>query len=74
MARIFFLIPMLRGLSAIRELRRPRRPARRSPARHLPAPSGATVAGGAGTPRPNAAAASVPARTLTGEAEKRGSS
>ncbi len=39
-ARIFFLIPMLRGLGAIRELRRPRRPAtqesRTPPAPHPP--------------------------------------
>jgi hypothetical protein len=60
-ARVFFLIPMVRGFAAIGELREPGR-ARPSPARPAAAPS-RTAAG--------AASAAVPARRLTGEAEKR---
>jgi len=60
-ARVFFLIPMVRGFAAIRELREPGR-ARPSPARPAAAPS---------RPAAGAASAAVPARRLTGEAEKR---
>jgi hypothetical protein len=63
-ARVFFLIPMVRGFAAIRELDQPRRVRPSSPARTAAAPS-----------RPAAstavASAAAPARRLTGEAEKR---
>jgi len=63
-ARVFFLIPMVRGFAAIRELAEPRRgrpsPARASPAASRPAASTAA-----------APSSAVPARRLTGEAEKR---
>lgn len=80
-ARIFFLIPMVRGFGAIGELGKPRKPRRRAPsapgASRTIAPKGATPP----TLAPSAAAAATPsapvppaappaARTLSGEAEK----
>ncbi len=63
-ARLFFLLPMLRGFSALRELKeappaRPTRRARPSPASERP------------PARAPAAASPAPVRTLTGDAEKR---
>ena len=73
-ARFFFLMPMVRGFSAIRELQKPqkRRVARSAPvlqaaANPAPSPSTAAVPGAAPTPPPPPA----PVRTFTGEAEKR---
>ncbi|PYQ21472.1 MAG: hypothetical protein DMF79_08135 [Acidobacteria bacterium] len=64
-ARVFFLIPMVRGFAAIRELEQPRRVRRSSPSRPASAPSRPVASAAA------AASAAVPARRLTGEAEKR---
>jgi hypothetical protein len=74
-ARVFFLLPMLRGFSAIRELNKPpKRPAPRprpsgqaAIAKTAPAPAdGAVAATAAAAPPPRPAAA----KTLSGEAEK----
>ena len=64
MARVFFLIPMVRGFSAIRELDQPRRVRPSSPGR----PAAASSPPVASTP---IASAVVPARRLSGEAGKR---
>jgi hypothetical protein len=63
-ARVVFLIPMVRGFGAIRELGRPRR-SRRLPARVASGPPPVARTPAAATTAPTAA------RTLTGEAEKR---
>jgi hypothetical protein len=82
-ARVFFLLPMLRGFSAIRELDRPRprRPQRRAAAGASPTaaaaggsartstgPAPAAAADATGTQQPTTVAAS---RTLSGDAERR---
>ena len=64
-ARVFFLIPMVRGFGAIRELSRPRR-SRRPPSRVASGPARAAPPAGA-----VAATAPTAVRTFTGEAEKR---
>lgn len=82
-ARVFFLIPMVRGFGAIGELNKPRKPKRRAPsppgASRTLAPRGSAStaspmaeAPSPGPPSPAAApAAPAPAaRTLSGEAEK----
>lgn len=86
-ARIFFLLPMLRGFSAIAALNAPRRrvPPRRRPVSAATAPAaGAGPAGAAPTTAPAAEAAAAPAtgaaprplaapasHTLSGDAERR---
>ncbi len=83
-ARVFFLIPMVRGFGAITELNKPRKPKRRAPsppgASRTMAPRGATAGGPATTSAapPSAAPPTAPpppaappaVRTLSGEAEK----
>ena len=66
-ARAFFLVPMLRGFPAIRELARPRRrpPPRRPPA-HPAQPPAVAGAPSEGLPR----AAAPAARVLSGDAER----
>ncbi len=77
-ARVFFLIPMVRGFGAISELNKPRKPKRRAPSppgasRTIsPRGSATTASPPAAAPSPaGAPAAPAPAaRTLSGEAEK----
>lgn len=72
-ARAFFLMPMLRGFSAIRELNKP---PRRIPPRARPAPlsaapkPSAAPAGGDPPAAPATAVRPAPAKTLSGDAEK----
>ncbi len=77
-ARIFFLVPMVRGFGAIRELKKPAKPKRRIPtasgASRTLAPRTTTAAASTQSRAPSSAPApSAPppaARTLSGEAEK----
>lgn len=65
-ARVFFLIPMVRGFGAIRELGKPRKPRRRAPS----APGASrTIAPRAATP-PTSPPPAPAVRTLSGDAEK----
>jgi len=71
-ARFFFLMPMLRGFSAIRELNRP---PRRVPSRPRPKPPGtlaapAPASKGPSAPPPPEAPRPAPVKTLSGDAER----